>query len=71
MKHPKSFRDIVEWWPTARTLGDELGVTIHVVQQWKRIGIPAPYWQSLLETKTARRNRLTATALVRLADHRR
>jgi hypothetical protein len=66
-----SFRTIIEWWPTTRALADELGVPDGVVRQWKaKIGIPARYWQALLETKIARRNRLTAATLVRLVDHR-
>lgn len=67
-----SFRAIIEWWPTTRALAEELGVADGVVRQWKsKIGIPARYWQSLLETKIARRNRLTAAVLVRLVDYRR
>jgi hypothetical protein len=70
MRQINSFRQIIDWWPTQSALAVELDVSRHVVQQWKRMGIPAGYWQALLETKIARRNRLTAAVLVRLADHR-
>jgi hypothetical protein len=63
-----SFRTIIEWWPTTRALAEELGIPDGVVRQWKRIGIPARYWQMLLKTKIARQHRLTAGQLVRLVD---
>lgn len=71
MSPVKSFREIIEWWPTTRALAEELKIADVLVRAWKRTNaIPAWYWQELLETKTARRHRLTAVQLVRLADRR-
>jgi hypothetical protein len=65
-----SFREIIEWWPTTRALAEQLDVRDETVRQWKTNGIPAPYWQALLETEIARRHRLTPAVLVRLVDRR-
>jgi hypothetical protein len=67
----ESFRQIIEWWPTTRALAEDLGIEDAVVRQWKmRDIIPARYWRALLETKIARKHRLTAGQLTNLADWR-
>jgi hypothetical protein len=67
-----SFREIIAWWPTMKALSDDLDVPDVLPRQWKaRDLIPATHWEALLETKVARKHRLTAMQLIKLAARRR
>src|SRR5262245_49567330 len=68
---PKSFSEIISWWPSSSALANELGVPDAIVCQWKlRDSIPAPFWIALCETPIAERRYLTVRMLALLVDYR-
>jgi len=79
---PWCFREIIEWWPSARALARELGALLRpgapnysipdeVIKAWKfQDAIPSWYWGVLIETRTARAHRLTTAQLTALSDLR-
>ena len=68
---PDSFTAVIALWPTVEAMAIDLQVHGQVVRQWRaRNSIPSPFWAAILETKVARRERLTATLFVQLADRR-
>jgi hypothetical protein len=69
---PDSFTAVIGLWPTVEAMAIDLHTHSQVVRQWKaRNSIPSPFWATILETRVARRERLTATLFVQLADRRR
>lgn len=69
---PASFIAVIGLWPTVEAMAIDLQIHSQVVRQWKaRDSIPSPFWAAILETRVARRERLTAMLFVQLADRRR
>lgn len=65
---PKTFRAIIELWPTRESLSEEIGARASTVSKWwQRDTIPAEWWSSVLNTERARLAGLTAENLASLA----
>lgn len=47
MTEPKTFAEVVELWPTAVELANDLDVKEVTVRAWKARGIPAEYWKAI------------------------
>lgn len=65
----KTYRDILELWPSRQELADDLGEKLATVHKWHtRNSVPADKWQSLLTAARKRRYPLRPEMLIRLAD---
>lgn len=64
----KSFRSIIELWPTREACASEIGATPSQVSKWwQRDSVPAEWWAPLLGTERARAAHVTADLLTALA----
>ena len=68
-----TFPDVIDKWPTAKELADDIGCGISAVKQWKsRKSIPGEYW---LRFELAARRRgiekVTVFTLSEIADRNR
>ena len=65
---PTTFAEVIELWPTAVDLANDIGQKEVTVRQWKRRGIPAEYWTAIVQA-AERRNftQVTYEMLARLA----
>lgn len=68
----ETFADIIGLWPTAESLGDDIGQTGLVVRAWKRRNnIPSEHWASVIRAAASRGlDGVTAEALTDLAARR-
>ena len=65
----KSFRDLIELWPTREALAAEIGANSNTVSKWwQRDNVPAEYWAPILSSEVAIRARLRPDALIDLAN---
>jgi len=65
----KSFRDLIELWPTREALAAEIGANSSTVSKWwQRDSVPAEWWAPILSSEVAIRARLRADALIDLAS---
>lgn len=68
MSKPASFTDVINLWPSIPEAVSEIGATVSQVSKWRRRdSIPPEWWEAVLATGVARRNGITADALVKLA----
>jgi hypothetical protein len=64
----KSFRDVMELWPTVGAFAQDIGVPMPTAAKWRqRDSVPAPFWHAILSTKPAKGSGVTADLLVNLA----
>lgn len=64
----RTFRDVIDLWPSKKDLASEIGVTLAVVTKWwQRYSIPAERWSAILSTSVARDAGLTSDKLTELA----
>jgi len=65
----KSFRDLIELWPTREALAAEIGAKSSAVSKWwQRDSVPAEWWAPILSSEVAIRARLRADVLIDLAS---
>ena len=61
----KSFRDLVELWPTREALAAEVGAHPSAVSKWwQRDNVPPEWWALILASEVAIRARLRADDLI-------
>jgi hypothetical protein len=64
----RSFRSIVELWPSRDSMAAEVGAYPNLVSKWwQRNSIPVEWWQTVLSTRTAREAGLTAALFVKMS----
>ena len=64
----RTFRDVIELWPSKEALADEIGARGAAVSKWwQRDSIPAERWSAILATSNARRAGLSSDVLTELA----
>jgi hypothetical protein len=64
----KSFREVMELWPTVGAFADDVGVPMPTAAKWRqRDSVPAPFWHAILSTRAAKGSGVTADLLVNLA----
>lgn len=64
-----SIRQLIDLWPTRKTLADDLGTSKERVDKWAQTGsIPARFHAGILRAAGQREFAVTADDLVRLHD---
>ena len=64
----KSFRELVDLWPTAFQMAADIGGNPEMVRKWRqRDAIPPEWWVWILRTTIAKEHEIDAAALTRLA----
>jgi hypothetical protein len=64
----KTFRDIIDLWPTIAALADDLGLKYDRVAQWaKRDSIPGPFFADVARAAKGRDIKVSVEDLVRAA----
>lgn len=67
----KTFTEIINAWPSARVLGEDIGEDRETVAKWRqRDRIPSRVWRPLLEASRRRRYGINATMLINIANDR-
>lgn len=68
MPELKTFRDVMELWPTVGQFAEEIGVPAPTANKWRqRNRVPPGFWSAILGTRKARKAKVTADLLVTLA----
>lgn len=63
-----SFRSIIELWPSADAMADEIGAGAAAVRKWsQRDRIPAEWWNAVLSARRVKKARITAELMTTLA----
>jgi hypothetical protein len=69
---PNDFVELMELWLTVGQFAKDVGVSSFSANKWRqRNRIPSAWWAAVLRTRVARRNKITASLLVRLAARER
>jgi hypothetical protein len=64
----RSFRDVIELWPSPEDLAADVSARVPTVIKWRqRDRIPAERWSAILSTEKARASGVTSETLVALA----
>jgi hypothetical protein len=62
-----TFQDVIDLWPTARDLGEDLGEKTATVHKWRqRNAIPGDQWLALYHAAKARGYRVSLTSLAQM-----
>lgn len=62
-----TFREIIDAWPSAFTLADDIGEREGTIRQWRhRDRIPSTKWRAMIEA--AKRRRISGITPARLVD---
>jgi len=65
----RTFRDVIELWPSPDALAGDIGASFAAVRKWPQRGkIPAEWWVSIVGTKIARDAGLTIEMMATLAQ---
>lgn len=63
-----SFRSIIDLWPSADAMADEIGAGAAAVRKWSQRGrIPAEWWSAVLAAPRVKQARITAELMTMLA----
>lgn len=64
----RSFRDVINLWPSPEALASDVAARVPAVLKWRqRDSIPAERWSAILSTEKARSSGITSETLVALA----
>jgi len=64
----RSFRDVIELWPSKEAMGADLRANPSAVSKWwQRDSIPAEWWSAILSSDRASAGGATSDLLTRLA----
>jgi len=67
----RTFRDIIETWPTPDVLATEVGANAEAVRKWRqRDSIPAEWWLPVVNAGKARGIRLSVDEFVTILSKR-
>lgn len=68
MANFRSFRDVIELWPSKEALASDVAARAPTVSKWwQRDSIPAERWSAILSTDKARSGGVTSETLIELA----
>jgi len=68
MTELRSFRDVIELWPSKEAMGADLRANASAVSKWwQRDSIPAEWWAAILSNEKAMSGGATSDLLTRLA----
>jgi DNA-binding transcriptional regulator YhcF (GntR family) len=63
-----SYRDLIDQWPSVKTLASDLAVKPNTASKWRqRDKIPPEHWLGLVKAARKRQIRVDESQLVRLA----
>ena len=64
----RTFRDVIELWPSLEDLASDVSARLPTVIKWRqRNRIPAERWSAILSTDKARLGGVTSDTLIELA----